>query len=467
MRQQPDARGRRNEISTIFEEHELTSFLEDAEDHGVVDARALDSLAAELGLDEDELASLRGELEARGVEIAPAGDERDRGRGARAAPRARRRRSTDSLTLFMNEIGKHDLLTAAEEVELAKRIERGDVRAKERMINSNLRLVVSIAKRYRGHGVPFGDLIQEGVIGLNRAVEKFDWRRGFKFSTYATWWIRQACQRGISNQSKTIRVPAHVHERRMKLARVARRLEAVHGREPTVEELAAATGFELRHVEEALSAVEASVSLNQTVGTDGDGELGDLFADPDAVDPVEEAGDSMRTQAVRDALHKLPPIQRQILELRFGFDGEQQTLDAIARAARSLARARSHSRAAGVRSAQPGAERAASMPKRTSSRAQPEGEASLAPTNLVGATLRSPCPYRRRSARQGRARSAVSAAVGARSAASCRRDRRSPRAGRREPGEEPALGGDEGVRHRRERLREAARERLPPPSARR
>jgi RNA polymerase primary sigma factor len=298
-----------------------------------VDSHALDSLATELGLDDDEVETLRGELEARGVEIASAdGDDapEDKELELRLEPDAVV--STDSLTLFMNEIGKHDLLTAAEEVELAKRIERGDARAKERMINSNLRLVVSIAKRYRGHGVPFGDLIQEGVIGLNRAVEKFDWRRGFKFSTYATWWIRQACQRAISNQSKTIRVPAHVHERRVKLARIARELEAVHGREPTVEELAGATGFEARHVEEALGAVEASVSLNQTVGTDGDGELGDLFADPEAVDPVEEAGDSMRTQAVREALAKLPELERRVLELRFGFDGEQQTLEAIERA---------------------------------------------------------------------------------------------------------------------------------------
>ena len=189
----------------------------------------------------------------------------------------------------MNEIGKHALLTAPEEVELAKRIERGDVAAKERMINSNLRLVVSIAKRYRGHGVPFGDLIQEGVIGLNRAAEKFDWRKGFKFSTYATWWIRQACQRAVSNQSRTIRVPAHVHERRAKLSRLGRQFEVEHGRDATVEELAEISGYEPQHVEEALGAVEASVSLNQSVGADGDGELGDLFADRNAVDPVEEA----------------------------------------------------------------------------------------------------------------------------------------------------------------------------------
>ena len=237
---------------------------------------------------------------------------------------------TDSVTLFMSELGKHDLLTAAEEVALAKRIERGDRQAKERMINSNLRLVVHIAKRYRGRGVSFGDLIQEGVIGLNRAVEKFDWRKGFKFSTYATWWIRQACQRAISNQSRTIRVPAHVHERRAKLARLGRQFEVEHGREPTSEELAAMSGYEEQHVEEALGAVEASVSLNQAVGEDGDGELGDLLADHGALDPAEEAGDAVRRQSVRVALRTLPERERRVLELRFGFDGEQQTLDAIA-----------------------------------------------------------------------------------------------------------------------------------------
>jgi RNA polymerase primary sigma factor len=320
---------------------ELTRFVEEAEEDGVVDLFALEAKALEFDLDDDELALLRGELESRGVDITEGEADDDASDVEREEEPDHEERDarfaadltgvTDSVTLFLHEIGKHDLLTAAEEVALAKRIERGDRQAKERMINSNLRLVVSIAKRYRGHGVSFGDLIQEGVIGLNRAVEKFDWRKGFKFSTYATWWIRQACQRAISNQGRTIRVPAHVHERRAKLARLGREFEAESGREPTLEELTAMSGYEQQHVEEALDAVEASVSLNQTVGDDGDGELGDLFADPDAWDPAEEAGESLRRQSVRSALRTLPDRERLLLELRFGFDGEQHSLDAIAR----------------------------------------------------------------------------------------------------------------------------------------
>jgi RNA polymerase primary sigma factor len=237
--------------------------------------------------------------------------------------------TTDSLTLFMNAAGRYPLLTASEEVMLAKRVERGEGAAKERMINSNLRLVVSIAKRYQGHGLPLADLVQEGVIGLNRAVEKFDWRRGYKFSTYATWWIRQACQRAISGQSATIRVPSHVHERRIKLSRAATQLETKLGREATREELAEAAGLSLRHVEEALDAAEAPVSLNQRVGTDGDGELGDLFADATAADPMEEAGEALRRREVRRALERLPERERRVIELRFGLNGESTTLEAI------------------------------------------------------------------------------------------------------------------------------------------
>ena len=236
--------------------------------------------------------------------------------------------SADSLQLFLNEIGRYPLLTAAEEVALAKRVERGDLAAKERMINSNLRLVVHVAKRYRGHGVPFGDLIQDGVIGLNRAVEKFDWRKGFKFSTYATWWIRQAVQRSVAGQARTIRVPTHVHERRQTLNRHARKLDAELGRPPTHEELAKASGLRLQHVVEALSIPEARASLNSPVG-DEDGELGDLFADEHADDPEEVAENALRARAVREALADLPERERRILELRFGLDGEPQSLEAI------------------------------------------------------------------------------------------------------------------------------------------
>ena len=236
---------------------------------------------------------------------------------------------SDALTLFMNRAGRYRLLTAAEEVALAKRVERGDLAAKERMINSNLRLVISIARRYQRQDLPLLDLVQEGVIGLNRAVEKFDWRRGYKFSTYATWWIRQACQRAISNQSATIRIPTHVNERRVKLSRAATQLEAKLGRKPTREELAEAAGLSLQHVDEALDAVDASVSLNQRIGSEEDGELGDLFHDPAAPDPEEEATDSLRRLEVRRALAALPERERRIIELRFGLDAEPIALEAI------------------------------------------------------------------------------------------------------------------------------------------
>jgi RNA polymerase primary sigma factor len=196
------------------------------------------------------------------------------------------------------------------------------------MINSNLRLVVHNARRYTGHGVQLGDLIQEGVIGLNRAVEKFDWRKGFKFSTYATWWIRQACQRAVANQARTIRIPVHVDERRSKLARMRQQFELRNGREPTLEELADAAGMTVVHAQEALDAVDASVSLNTRVG-DGEAELGELFSDPEAVDPESAAGDALRNRAVRHVLATLPERERRVIELRFGFDGETMALEAI------------------------------------------------------------------------------------------------------------------------------------------
>jgi RNA polymerase primary sigma factor len=307
----------------------VPAVLEELEGRDHVTETELTALVTEHDLDDDEVVELRAELSALEVEIESPEVAAEPEAPARSADVVTGPITTDSLTLFMQEAGKYKLLTAAEEVELAKKIERGDRAAKDLMINSNLRLVISIAKRYQGHGLQLGDLVQEGAIGLNRAVEKFDWRRGFKFSTYATWWIRQACQRAISNLSTTIRVPTHVHERRIKLARARQKWEAERGVLPTTEELASATGIELRHVEEALGAVEANVSLNQSVGSDGDGELGDLFADTSADDPVEEAAAAYQKQTVRRALARLPERSRRVLELRFGLDGEQRSLEAI------------------------------------------------------------------------------------------------------------------------------------------
>jgi RNA polymerase primary sigma factor len=293
----------------------VAAFVHEAEERGTVAAAELEALQLEHDLDDDAVEAIRAELVAAEVEIEEPADDAELSLDlSPSAPTG----TTDSLQLFLNEIGRHELLTAAEEVALAKRIERGDEAAKQQMINSNLRLVVSIAKRYQGHGLPLLDLIQDGTIGLNRAVEKFDYRKGFKFSTYATWWIRQACQRAVANQSDTIRIPVHVQERRLKLRRARQELEATHGRAPTIAELAQATELKEHHVEEALDAVEASVSLNQTIG-DGDGELGDLFADRAVDDPIEAADLSLEQRRVREALADLPERERVVLELRFGF----------------------------------------------------------------------------------------------------------------------------------------------------
>jgi RNA polymerase primary sigma factor len=303
----------------------IQAVLDEAEERGTIEETVLEALALEHELEDEELAALRAELEEREVEIlAPVAPAR-----AGREPEPVVVGTTDAMTLLMNSVGRYPLLTAAEEVALAKRVERGDREAKERMINSNLRLVISIAKRYQNRNLPLGDLFQEGVIGLNRAVEKFDWRRGYKFSTYATWWIRQACQRAVSGQSDTIRIPTHVHERRVKLGSASARLEPKLGREPTREELAAETGLSLRHVDEALDVAEAPVSLNRPIGSEEDGEFGDLFSDPEALDPAAEATDSLRRLAVRRAVSRLPERERRILELRFGFDTEPASLEQI------------------------------------------------------------------------------------------------------------------------------------------
>src|SRR5436309_10858130 len=256
---------------------QLRVLMEHGEEIGCINMSAFTALVQELELDDDELNGLYEQIEMRGIELTddcalPEIHEATYVNGDVAAM------TTDSLQLFLNEAGRYPLLTAAEEVELAKAIERGDPVAKDRMVNSNLRLVVSIAKKYQGHGLSLLDLIQEGIIGLIRAVEKFDWRRGFKFSTYATWWIRQAVQRGVANKSRTIRIPVHIVEREQKIARAERELIAQHERPPTDEEVAKRSGLPVTQVREVKRAARAVTSLDRTVGADDSASYGDLFA---------------------------------------------------------------------------------------------------------------------------------------------------------------------------------------------
>jgi len=242
----------------------------------------------------------------------------------------------DSLQLFLDGIAKTRLLTAAEEIELAKRIERGDLDAKERMVQANLRLVVSIAKRYRNQGLPFMDLIQEGSIGLVRAVEKFDYRKGFKFSTYATWWIRQAISRAIADKSRTIRIPIHINQILQKLDGAQRRLQAVGEGEPTVEEILAASGvdIDLDEADFLLRSSRAPVSLDKPVGggEEDAAELGHLIPDTAAESPFDAASDALTRSRLGEALQNLSYRERRVLELRHGLFGEQpRTLDEVGR----------------------------------------------------------------------------------------------------------------------------------------
>ncbi len=237
----------------------------------------------------------------------------------------------DALQLLMREARNWPLLTPDEEIELAKQIERGDLVAKERMVNSNLRLVMSIARRYQGQGLSMGDLVQEGTLGLIRAVEKFDWRKGFRFSTYATLWIRQSIQRGLENSGRTIRLPVHVGQRARKVARARRELTARLGREPSDEEIAEETGLELELVLEAAKADREPTSLDLPVGDDGETSLGALIA-TDEAGPHEEVADTLRHEAVQKAIDTLPDKERTVIHLRFGTGGEPpQTLSEVGR----------------------------------------------------------------------------------------------------------------------------------------
>jgi RNA polymerase primary sigma factor len=241
--------------------------------------------------------------------------------------------SLDSLRLYLRSIGQVDLLTADEEVSLAKRIERGDMAAKQQMVEANLRLVVSIAKGYLGRGLSFLDLIQEGSLGLIRAVEKFDYRRGYKFSTYATWWIRQAVTRAIADKARTIRIPVHMVEKLNKVVHVERQLVQEFGREPTPDEIAMELQWTAREVKDILRIAQLPVSLEKPIGEEEDSELGDFVEDDAAESPFETASENLRRENVRKALDALPQREREVIEMRYGLKGHQaRTLEEVGRA---------------------------------------------------------------------------------------------------------------------------------------
>jgi len=309
----------------------LTALLEHGEDKGCVNLSELTELVQELEPEDAELDAFYAAAQEREVEIRD-----DCGRegtpdstyvnGDVAVA------TTDALQLFLNEAGRYPLLTAAEEVELAKRIERGDKEAKDLMVNSNLRLVVSIAKKYQGHGLSLLDLIQEGIIGLIRAVEKFDHRKGFKFSTYATWWIRQAVQRGVANKSRTIRIPVHIVEREQKIARAERKLLSELERTPSDEEIAQESKLPVKQVREVRHAARAVTSLDKPIGGEGDASLGDVVAVTES-GPEQEVHVSLEHDALRRAVDELPKREQAVVKMRFGLNGDPdpQSLEQIGR----------------------------------------------------------------------------------------------------------------------------------------
>jgi RNA polymerase primary sigma factor len=300
-----------------------------AQEAGSVTQDEVTGLFEELGADDAQADEFLHALEELHIEVVAAPDIP----AAVEVTYEAREISTDSLQLFLKDIGKVPLLTAAQEVELAKRIERGDRGAKRKMVESNLRLVVSIAKNYRNQGLPFLDLIQEGTIGLVRAAEKFDYRKGFKFSTYATWWIRQAVARALADKARTIRMPVHVVEKLNKIGRTERKLLTELGREPTAEEVAKELDIEAKDVEAVRRSAQVPISMEKPVGDEEDSEFGHFIADESAKAPDEVADTVMREECLQRVLAMLSYRERRILELRYGLAGEQpRTLDEVGKA---------------------------------------------------------------------------------------------------------------------------------------
>ncbi len=329
----------------LHELEEIKGLLARGQVAGVLTFAEIAQAVAEVDLDESDIEELHGFFEKNEIELVEeidpataaanqverAPDKRG-GRKKKSALDLRADMTTDSLQLFLKDIGKVRLLTAQEEVDLAKRIERGDLDAKQKMVESNLRLVVSIAKNYRNQGLPFLDLIQEGTLGLVRAAEKFDYRKGFKFSTYATWWIRQAIARALADKARTIRIPVHVVEKLNKIGRAERKLVTELGREPTAEEIAEVTGIDPEEVDSIKRSAQAPVSLEKPVGDEEESEFGQFIADERAESPYERAAEILTKEALREALENLSYRERRVLELRYGLGGEHpRTLDEVGR----------------------------------------------------------------------------------------------------------------------------------------
>jgi RNA polymerase primary sigma factor len=312
---------------------EARALLENGRVQGRLDADEVALALDELDLDPAQIDAFYDALDEEQIEVVVPEEDAAEAENERVWETAEPEISTDTLQLFLKDIGKVPLLTAAQEVELAKRIERGDHSAKQAMVEANLRLVVSIAKRYRNQGLPFLDLIQEGTIGLVRAAEKFDWRKGFKFSTYATWWIRQAVARAIADKGRTIRMPVHVVEKLNKISRSERKLRGELGREPTSAEIALDLDLTLDEVEQIKRSAQTPVSLEKPVGDEEESEFGHFLTDESEPLPDEAAEVAMRREALRSILGALSPRERQVLELRYGLDGHQpRTLDEVGRA---------------------------------------------------------------------------------------------------------------------------------------
>jgi RNA polymerase primary sigma factor len=328
--------------TSLAETEELKGLISLGRDQGYLTFEQIAATLEEVDVSKEQVSQLHSHLIEHGVDVIAQDGISAYKEQKSAEAESRRSRpeldltvepSLDSLRLYLRAIGRVDLLTAQQEVELAKRIERGDMVAKRQMVEANLRLVVSIAKGYLGRGLSFLDLIQEGSLGLIRAVEKFDYRRGYKFSTYATWWIRQAVTRAIADKARTIRIPVHMVEKLNRVAHVERQLVQHLGREPEADEIAEELRWTVRDVRDILRVAQLPVSLEKPVGDEDESELGDFVADDGVIEPFEEASEHLQREGVRKALDVLPERERQVIELRYGLAGvEPLTLEQVGQA---------------------------------------------------------------------------------------------------------------------------------------